>query len=568
MRQRLRGPWAAVLAAFAIAIAVGFTWGLPGPDTWAADAISPRSCGLGAIVETYRPGHWHHYPPLHMAILTVVSLPWMAIAFSRAGAGLDALTAELLRPFYMTGIEVCSRVVTAAMALAVLANTMRLWERLAGRRAGVAAGVVVASNATLVYYAHTGNLEVPYLFWITWGLVELDRVASGEPRERQALLLAIASVLTKDQAAAAWFLPLPVYLVVVPRLAHGKAPLRRALVVAALLAAVVYAVVSGAATNPMGFAQRVRIDVLGAGESWAAYPRDLAGRFALARDTVLATPLFTSWPIAFAAAIGLALAVARRRGLERARALMPFLAALSFTIFFNLGARRTEERFLLPQSVLFFPYAALAFDSAVELWPRARVPILAVAALALLPALLGVASVDATLLGDPRYQAEHLLTLLPAGTRAEVYGSVLFLPRMPPSLVTVRPGATPLSTRQPISGVRDLVDPAMDPRPRAPDVIVLATEFSKVSATLPHGPAPFGVTQYTDEPSTRMFRGLYDGSLGYFLAWRVTCSLPRPLECRSVHHSTGGEVWIYWRAFDKPDEAPPKESGRDEPPVR
>ncbi len=555
-RQRLRGPWAVVLGAFAVAIAVGFTWGLPGPDTWAADSISPRSCGLGAIVETYWPGHWHHYPPLHMAILTVVSLPWMAIAVHRAGVGLDALTAELLRPFYMTGIEVCSRVVTAAMALAVLANTMRLWGRLGGRRAGTAAGVVVASNATLVYYAHTGNLEVPYLFWITWGLVELDRVASGEARERQALLLAIASVLTKDQAAAVWFLPLPVYLIVVPRVAHGKAPLRRDLVLASVLAGIVYAVVSGAATNPVGFAQRVRIDVLGAGESWAAYPRDVAGRLALARDTVLHTTLFTSWPVAFAAAIGLGVAIAGKRGLERARALLPFVAALSFTIFFNLGARRTEERFLLPQSVLFFPYAALAFDSAVELWPRARGPILAAAALALLPALVGVASVDATLLADPRYEAERLLASLPAGTHAEVYGSVLFLPRMPSDLVTVRAGVEPLATRQPISGVRDIIDPAMDPRPRAPDVIVLATEFSKVAATLPHGPAPFGVTQYTDELSTRMFRGLYDGSLGYVPAWRVTCSLPRPLECRSVHHSTAGEVWIYRRVSPTPDENP------------
>ena len=111
----------------------------------------------------------------------------------------------------MTGIEVCSRVVTAIMALAVVANTMRLWERIGGRRAGVAAGVIVAANATLVYYAHTGNLEIPYMFSDRAGLVEIDRVASDEPRERQALLLAIASVLTKDQAAAAWLLPLPVY---------------------------------------------------------------------------------------------------------------------------------------------------------------------------------------------------------------------------------------------------------------------------------------------------------------------------------------------------------------------
>ncbi len=545
MRRRLQGPWAIVLAGFAVAIAVGFTWGLPGPDTWAVDSISPRSCGLGAIVETYWPGHWHHYPPLHMAILTVVSLPWMAIAVHHAGTGLDALTSELLKPFYMTGIEVCSRVVTAAMALSVVANTMRLWERMGGRRVGVAAGAIVAANGTLVYYSHTGNLEIPYMFWIAWGLLELDRVACGEPRERQALLLAVLSVLTKDQAAAAWLLPLPVYLVVVPRVANGTPPFRRRLVVAALFALAVYAVVSGAATNPIGFTQRVRIDVLHAGESWASYPRNLAGRVALARDTVSSTTRFTSWPIALAAAIGLGTAVTRRRGLERWRALLPFLAALSFTIFFNLGARRTEERFLLPQSVFFFPYAALAFDAAVRLWPRARAPILVAAAFALAPALLGVASVDATLLVDARYGVERFLGALPAGTHVEVYGSALFLPRIPPQVVAVRPGVEALDTRQPISGIRDIIDPAMDPRPRAPEVIVLATEFSRFSATLPQGTAPFGVTQYTDDRSTQLFRGLYDGSLGYVRTQRMTCSLPRPLECRSIHGATGGELWIY-----------------------
>ena len=548
MKPRVRRAPTIVLAGFAAAIGAGFTWGLPGPDTWAVDSISPRSCGLGAIVETYWPGHWHHYPPLHMAILTVVSLPWMSLAVHRAGTGLDALTTELLKPFYMTGIEVGSRLVTAGMALAIVANTMRLWERIGGRRVGIAAGVVVASNGTLVYYAHTGNLEVPYLFWLTWGLVELDRVASGEPRERQALLLAVASVLTKDQAAAAWILPLPVYLVVVPRVAGGKHALRPKLVGAVFLAVGVYAVVSGAATNPLGFARRVRIDVLHAGASWAAYPPDLGGRLALARDALLSTARFTSWPIALAAGIGLGVAATQRRGLERARALLPLLAALSFTIFFNFGARRSDERFLLPQSLFFFPYAAVAFETAIGRWPRSRSLVLAAAASALAPALLGVASMDATLLADARYEAERILAALPAGTHIEVYGSAIFLPRIPSQLVAIRPGVEPFATRQPISGIRDILDPAMDPRPRAPEMIVLGTEFSRVSANPPQGPAPFGVTQYIDDRSMALFRGLHDGSLGYTLTRRFACSLPRPLACRNIHDATAGEVWIYERS--------------------
>src|SRR3984957_9921020 len=102
----LRTPERAVLGAFALSIAVGFTWGLPSSSTWAVDSISPRSCGLGAIVETYWPGHFHTYPALHTGLLTLLSLPWIALAAARVGLGREGLGAELIKPLYMTGIEV------------------------------------------------------------------------------------------------------------------------------------------------------------------------------------------------------------------------------------------------------------------------------------------------------------------------------------------------------------------------------------------------------------------------------------------------------------------------------
>jgi len=84
--------WLAVLFAL-----VGVTWGLPGSDTWAEDAMSPRTCGLFAIAETYRPGHFHVYPPLHVALLTLTSLPWelgtiFRVGFDRAALEGPALT--------------------------------------------------------------------------------------------------------------------------------------------------------------------------------------------------------------------------------------------------------------------------------------------------------------------------------------------------------------------------------------------------------------------------------------------------------------------------------------------
>lgn len=548
MVERLRGvlqPESVVLVLVALAAAIGFAWGLPGGDSWAADSISPRSCGLGALVETYWPGHYHSYPPLHMAILTVVSLPWMALAAARAGTDLGQLEAELIKPLPMTGIELAARLITLAMAVGIVNNTMRLWGRLAGRPAAIVAGLTVATNAIFVYYAHTGNLDIPSLFWVTWCLVEIDRVAAGEARERRALLLAVAAVLTKDQAAGALIVVLPLYLILVPWFGRGAAPMRPQLVRAMLLAIGAYAIVSGALVNPSGFGRRLAYLFGPASQSWAGYPRSVAGMAALVGDAVRATPHFTSWPIAAAAAAGVVMAIALSWRDRHLRMLSPFLAAASFFVLFNLAALRSEDRFLLPESVLVLPYAGLLL---ARLWAvavaRGLVALAAAAGFAL--ALRGVASVDGTLLVDPRYAAEAFLARLAPGTRVEVYGGPIFLPRIPSNLVTVRPGIEPVSGRQRITGVRELVDPALDPRPRSPDIIVLATELSDIDITEPPAAArPYGLMQYRDAQSRALFHGLYDGTLGYARVFVATCALPWPLECRTIHDSTGRDVWIY-----------------------
>jgi hypothetical protein len=542
---KLRDPETLVLGAFGVCLAVAFMWGLPGSDTWCADSISPRSCGLGAIVETYWTGHFHTYPPLHMALLTILSLPWIGLAASRVGFGRDALEGELVKPLYMTGIEITSRLVSGAMALAIVWNTMRLWSRLAGRRVGIGAGLVLACNATLVYYAHTGNLDVPNLFWVCWALVEVDRVASGEPREAQALLLATCAVLTKDQAAAALALPILLYLVLFPWLARRASIARRGLMTGTLGAVALYAAVSGAIVNPTGFARRIAFVFGPASQPWAGYPASLEGRLALVSDMVRALPHFGSWPLALLAAVGVALAALSE---GRWRMLLPFAGAVSFTLLFNLSARRSEDRFLLPQSVLLLPYASLAFDrlrsAASRGWSTALASGVGVAAA--IPALLGVASLLATLLTDPRYEAEKYLAAQPKGEPIEVYGTAKFLPRIPRDLVATRPGVEPTADRERLPGVTELVDPSMDPRPRAPALIVLSTDLSQVELPfMPGAPSRRALAPYRDEVSRAFLRRLHDGSLGYARVLRATCPLAWPLKCHKVHGSTAEEVWIY-----------------------
>jgi hypothetical protein len=548
MRAKLRSPEALVVVLFLVVVGAGAGWGLPGSDSWAADSISPRSCGLGAIAETFTPGHFHIYPPLHMLLLTVLSLPWMGLAALRVGADVGALGRELIKPQYMTPIEVSARLVTALMALGVLRNVYVLWTRLAGRRVALLAALLLTTSATFVYYAHTGNLDVPALFWVTLALLELDRVSAGEPRHTQALLCCVAAALTKDQAVAALIVPAFLALALPPSGETAAAARLRPLARGVVLALVAYALLSGFAVNPHGFVRRLGTLFGPASQSWAGYPPGLAGLVPLAHDALARTPELISWPVAVAAAGGLGLAACTPSP-SRLRRLLPASAAASFFLLFDCTARRTEVRFLLPVALLLTPYAALLFAAAWTRLPRARAAGVALGLLALVPGWLEVASLDGALLADPRYEAERWLAGLPPGTSVEVYGGPIFLPRIPATLTAVRPGIEPVADRQEIPGVLDVVDPLMDPRERGAPVIVLATELSSARASAePTAATPFGLMQYRDERSRAMLRHLADGSFGYHRVLRARCVLPWPLACESIHGSTAGEVWIYARS--------------------
>jgi hypothetical protein len=540
LARTARDPRAWLVAAAVVFAAVGLGWGLPASDTWAEDAVSPRSCALFAIAQTYVPGHFHQYPPLHMALLTLTSLPWVAGTIARMGVSNPGLEAALIDPRIMTPVEVCARLLALAMFAGIVWNVTALFTRIAGKRGGLAAGAIVVTNATLVYYAHTGNLEVPYLFWSSWALLELDRVLAGEPRALQAMAAVTCAVLTKDQAAGLFVLTLPACVIARPSLLRER---RTWIAIGA--SALVFAIVSGALPNPSGFKHRLATLFGPASEDWSPYAKTLAGRLAIARDALLSVPRYASWFLAIAACAGVFLAASTRRGIDRTRALIPLLAAVSFTLVFTLSARRTEDRFLLPQSVLLFPYAGFA----VEAWLGSkRVLIALVSILAFIPPLLAVASVDATLLADSRYAAERFLSTLPAGTRIEAYGGSHFLPRIPASLVATRVGVDDPDTRSHVFGVTDVRALPSDIDARHPDYVVLGAEHSHTFKPIDAPRARYGTSEFADADSFRFFVALTAGALDYTRVFRGQCKLPWPLECRRIHGATGRELWIYRRA--------------------
>ena len=460
-----RGPFPWIAALFVVALFVGSGWGLPCTDSWSNDEVSPRPSALGAVFETWIPGHYFRYPPLHVLGLTVLQSPIILAGVARAGLRQDAIARELIEPAYMTAAAVLGRLVSAAMALAIVFNQRRLWSRIASERVGLLAAALTACNPIFVYFAHTAGLDVPYLCWVSFALVELERVLAGGGSERRVALLAAGALLTKDQAAFLLAGPLLVAFVARPlRDAPAGHRLRALwqprLVRAALPALAVFLVVAGVVTNPSGFRRKLEFMRWGNRE-WVLYERSLHGLAEQLVDIVRSVPLFGTRLVAVAALVGLALAA---RSGDRLRRLLPAAAALSYFALFVIPSRWTMERHLMPLALFLFPYAGFLLERV-----RRDAAAFAVALAALAPQLVDVASVDATLLADPREAATRFLAALPAGTRVEVYGGNQYLPRLPRHLHLTRVGTEDLAARSPLPGVAERREPFGRIAARAPE---------------------------------------------------------------------------------------------------
>ncbi len=541
----------------------GLTWGLPASDAWDNDGIAPRDF-LPGLIETFTPGDYFTYPPLHLALLGLLTLPVTLVVLARAPAlAPAAVIAEALKVPYMTSFSVIARVVGIAMSLGVVYAIGKMAEELAGRRAGVCAAAVCGVNVVLCYYGQTSNLDVPYLFWGTFALLELTRaVARRDPRFlRRFALLAALSMATKDQAYALFLgAPLVVVLWLLScareRLPIG--PLLKNALGAVVLAAAVLLLVDGALFNPVGFRARLRFLAGAASQPHAYYSADALGRLLAATDSL--THFDAYYPLAFAplVAIGLWGAFRFSKRVPRLAAAVPLAAIVSFTLAFNCVARRTEHRFLLPQMVLWATYAGLGIDHVVFVLEEgivraaARVAVVA----ALVWALFRCADVDANLAFDPRYDAEAWLRAhVAAGDTIEVHGKSVYLPRLPESARVVRVGPDPPSTRNPLFGAEERQDALGNIGARAPLWIVVSHVYAQqfVDDRTSHEPSrgriqsEMQLATNSDVDQSSFFHGLFEGRLGYRPAHlsRWTSRFWPRLE---MHGSLSPEVTVFERS--------------------
>jgi 4-amino-4-deoxy-L-arabinose transferase-like glycosyltransferase len=566
-RARLRrwcgSPLFWILCAAAVLRGAGLVWGLPGSAGWDSDAIAPRDFLVG-VIQTYRPGEFFTYPPLHLLLLTVVTAPGWIVALLRAHSlAPPDVIAEIIRVPYMTAFTVVARFVAVAMSLATIGCIGRMAEDIAGRRAGVCAALACALNMTLTYYGQVGNLDGPCLFWSVLSVWQWMRaIARHEPRRFfPAAVLAAAATATKDQAAALFVLGLPLALAL--WFAADAWPRRNAaavlghLAIAGGMAVLLLLAVDGALTNPSGFAARVAYLLGPASQDSINYQSNWFGRLHLLKDAWRYVPRYYPIAAAYLAAVGLVVHGWRRRGDHAilAAGFLPLLAAISFTVVFNFSALRTENRFLLPQAVLLAAYIGIGSEAlAFAPWPvvrwSARAAALPIAGIALFRCV----AVDAALLRDPRYAAEHWLHAhVRPGDSIEIYGPNAYLPRLPDNAQVTRVGATALARRDPLPNVVEVQAPIEAAEARAPRFIVVSAVWASFYLTrdesMPDNGRVYNKAQqqlFAAPAAPDYVRDLYAGRLNYRLAYEAAYDAVF-WPAVHVHESTAETIDIFER---------------------
>ncbi len=553
-----------VLLFAAILHGVGLSWGMPASDSWDVDGVAPRDV-LPGLAATYTPGEYYTYPPLQLLIVGILTLPVTVTAVLRADStALAHVVREIVEPPYMTAITMTARVVTCLMSIGIVATVAFVAGDLAPRerRRSVAAfaGLFASLDWAFSYYAHTSNLDVPYLFWACLAVLWLERaVTRHEPRRlRLFATFAAMAVATKDQAYAMFLLGAPaslaLWLVLDAWPRQNLRTVLREIVLAVVIGALLLAVIDGAVFNPSGFRARVAFLTGTASKDFETFSRDAHGRAFAFVDSFLYfrrhyPPVLAVFPLA-----GLALGVVHAKRMGRvalAGTFVPIAIALSFSVCFNVAALRTEERFTLPQMLMGAVFAGFALDAC---WRggRWRWVTRAGAAVLLLLGLVECIRVDATLLAEPRYDTEAFLAAnaRPVDT-IETHGLNVYLPRFPKGPRVIRVGPTDPKRRGILPGVEEVKAPLLAIEDRRPRYVVVSDCYVwrylergdlglQSGRTVPSAQR----TDARDPDATRFFQGLFRGDLAYRL---VHESRIRAFERSWMHSSLGCPMYTFER---------------------
>jgi hypothetical protein len=412
-----------ILAASLLLNVAGIGWGLPG--TWVAIELKPQYI-LGALEQHFSHGWFDAYPPVHFYVLSTAWSPLLLLKY------LGRLTFET--PVEYSLLVVVSRLVSVAMAAAIVAAACVCGTRAFGRRAGLFAAAIVASTTPFLYYAKTANVDVPYIFWWTLSMVcYLRLLERGRTRDYVLFGAAAAlSVCTKDQAYGLYLL-VPLVLLEQIWRTNRQAAVDRAflralfdgrLIAGAIASAVLFVIANNILFNLSGFIAHVQFITGPGSAAYRVYEPTLAGHLALLRTSVRLTELSMGWPLFFVSVVGLLIAFATPS--QRRVAIWLVVPVVSYYLGFINVVLYNYDRFMLPVCFILAIFGGLALARLLSFRWGSAVP-----AIAFAYTLLYAATVDVLMLRDSRYEAEQWMAAHVAPTDlVAVSGLHEYLPRI------------------------------------------------------------------------------------------------------------------------------------------
>jgi hypothetical protein len=430
-----------ILAGALVLFVLGIDWGLPNTHPWNGDDISPDK--PLRVVWNWLFG-WHKYPYLHWWLSFALYAPYLLVL-----AALGRLDAACFPRFEeacfgdpvaaMTVLMALSRGLSVVMALGTAAFAYATARVLGCGRGGARVAAAVAAFApVVVFYAHTGNVDGPHVFWFAASLYAFARIVRrGAPFDHLAFGAAMGCTLaTKEGVVGAYLATcLAIYaLHLRRRFWSGPRTARRFLSASVdvrilglvLVAVSIYVLCNNVIFNWSGF-ERHLAAWNPSGERMSGFRGGFTswGRFGSTLAASLAEGMGA--PLAVLAGAGLGLAALRRHA-----ALWLALPALSYVLLSLGAARFAPVRFALPLVPIFAVFAGVAFDA---LWgPRTlrRIAVGAVTAVVLGDGFLRSLNLDLFLIDDSRYRAEAWLRVhAPNPTRIAVFAPERYLPRIP-----------------------------------------------------------------------------------------------------------------------------------------
>ncbi len=447
--MRVRGfeidPWLCGILLFAGGLFLAqLSWGLPnGNSSWAADAMGPVTT-IGLVYRSFSEWNsgWYYfkYPLGYPFLLFLVATPYLVWAF---------LTGQWRSPKseYPYGFEdperslflisMAGRLLNVAFALGVVAVTYGIANRLFGRWPARIAAFAMATAYPIVYYAHTTNLDVGYLFWLLLALYAAI-VSAGTPRAWPWVTLGVAAAMavsSKEQGFA-FLLPLPLLAVGQRVRAEGVAAVWSRGSIAMAVSAIGTAIVANNVWfNPLGFVARLAFLL---GRPLEPVSVRLAPvEFALWKGAKEWVYVQQSWdgvestlgaPLVCLGLIGLAIVLFRHRG----AALWLLIPSLSLYYLSLRGLDLITLRYLLPMSAVLAILAGLTIEYAYQKAPTG-VPRNLVLAVAILVGGLAAGRAAEThwlFATDTRYRAEAWIEAnLPSGETVEYFQKETYVPR-------------------------------------------------------------------------------------------------------------------------------------------